>query len=126
MPKKVLFYLIAALAGVAAATAGNILYKPILLTDLKNAEIFYFYSDHCPYCQQLKPYINLTAKKREIVMCNVDSIDDRCSSIASSLGLKYIPVPALVVKAEREFVFVGYNQIKQVLDVINELEKGKA
>lgn len=125
MPKKALFYLIAVLAGVATAVAGNSLYQPIHLADLEKAEIFYFYSDYCHYCQQLKPYIESIAEKREIVMCNVNSMDNNCSSIASSLGWKRILTPTLVVKAEKEFVFVGYSQVKQALDTINALEGQK-
>lgn len=123
MLKKAAFYILAVLAGSVAAVVGNSLYNPASVLqdeevfhsyhDQQDVEVYYFYSDECHFCQQLKPYINDLAAKREIKTCNVASMDEECASLASSLGLKY--VPAMVVRADRDYVFVGYSEVMNAI-----------
>lgn len=121
MLKKALFYLLAVLVGATVAVVGNIYYQEErggIANIIEDADIYYFYSDYCHYCQQVKPYIEVLAEKYEIKFCNVAEMDENCSKISSSLNIKY--VPTLVISAEeKDYVFVGY---KEVMDVINTIK----
>ncbi|KUJ94299.1 MAG: Thioredoxin (Trx-1) [Archaeoglobus fulgidus] len=117
MLNKAAFYILAVFVGSAAAVVGSSLYQPPLPQD---GEVFYFYSDYCHYCQQLKPYISDLMEKREIKLCNVASMDEECSSLASSLGIKY--VPTMVVRADRDYTFVGFNEVMKAINQLGGVE----
>ncbi|MET1124441.1 MAG: thioredoxin family protein, partial [Archaeoglobaceae archaeon] len=87
-------YVLAAIAGVLTAVVGSYIYES--QTQLTVGKIYFFYSDYCPHCAEVKPYVEEVASKYDITFCNVANMSDECLSIAEKLQVKYVPTIAVV------------------------------
>uniref|UniRef100_A0A7C3VE59 Thioredoxin n=1 Tax=Archaeoglobus fulgidus TaxID=2234 RepID=A0A7C3VE59_ARCFL len=110
MVSKAVFYTAAVISGVILAVAGNALYQNI---EFENARIYFFYSDSCPKCLEVKPYVEKFAERHNLTWCNVANMDSDCSRIAKELGIRY--VPSLVVVDREIRVFVGSGDVMRVV-----------
>ncbi|WP_456468322.1 thioredoxin family protein [Archaeoglobus sp.] len=125
MYKKLAFYAVAIILGISVAIVGNSVYYQddltILLNSLDNAKIYFFYSDGCPHCKEVKPYVQKIAEKYNITFCNVGSLHGDCSEVLTKMKLKYVPT-LVFITTHKSYVFVGSNE---VLEVINAIEGRK-
>ncbi|WP_202319225.1 thioredoxin family protein [Archaeoglobus neptunius] len=122
MVSKPLFYTTAVLLGVFAAVLGSVFFHhndmSELLRTIDSAKIYYFYSDYCPHCREVKPYISKLAGKYSITYCNVLDLSDECAGIKKKLNIEYIPTLVFITD-ESNYVFTGSNE---VINVINAVE----
>ncbi len=115
MVRKAIFYAVAVISGILVAVAGNALYYNAN-SDLhaQTAKIYFFYSDSCPHCREVKPYVEEFAKKHNLTWCNVAEMSSNCSKIAEELGIKY--VPTLVLINEEVRVFTGSDEVMRAIE----------
>jgi len=111
---KAAFYAIAVISGVLAAVVGNALYHNFNSDLGAQAKIYFFYSDSCPHCREVKPYVEEFAKTHNLTWCNVAEMDANCSKIAQEFGIKY--VPTLVIMDEEAHVFVGSDEVRTAIE----------
>lgn len=113
MPRKMLYYIVVAFLGVCTVIAGDVIYGSggnlNNVGNWRHLDIYYFYSDTCPHCQEVKPYIMNLSKRYNITFCNVKSLDEECLKIARELEVKY--TPTIVVKNKGTSIFVGSNEV---------------
>ena len=62
MRLRILAYAMVALAGILTAVLGSLVYPPIAIS-AENSKIYFFFSDYCHHCQEVKPYVEEIAKK---------------------------------------------------------------
>ncbi|WP_456330051.1 thioredoxin family protein [Archaeoglobus sp.] len=115
MVNKAVFYAAAIISGVILAAAGNTLYYGSNHDiNLQNAKIYFFYSDSCPHCREVKPYVKEFAEKHNLTWCNVAKMDSNCSKVAEELGIRY--VPTLVVIDKETHVFIGSDEVMKAIE----------
>ncbi|MEG9193823.1 MAG: thioredoxin family protein [Candidatus Methanoglobus sp.] len=115
MRPRILAYVIVALAGILSAVLGSLVYPPTAIST-ENSKIYFFFSDYCPHCQEVKPYVEEIAKKRSITFCNVESMGGECSRIAEQFGLKY--VPTMIILNNETKIYVGSNEVMRAIEVL--------
>lgn len=113
MAGKATFYAVAVFSGILAAVAGNMLYFNIAFSETHGAKFYFFYSDYCPHCDEVKPYVEEFAKDHNLTWCNVAELDANCSQIVEKLGIKY--VPTLVVMNGETHIFTGSSEVMRAL-----------
>lgn len=115
MVSKATFYAAAIISGVVLAVVGNTLYYGSNHNiNLQNAKIYFFYSDSCPHCREVKPYVEEFAEKHNLTWCNVAKMDSNCSRVAKELRIKY--VPTLVVMDKETRIFIGSNEVMRAIE----------
>jgi len=110
MSKKY-FYLLAVAVGLLAAVSANVVYDSYF--KVQASEIYFFYSDYCPHCREVKPYVDEFAKFHSLIYCNVDNLSAECLEIAEKVGVRF--VPTIVVFNEEFRVFVGSTEVMKFL-----------
>ncbi len=115
MVSKAIFYAAAIISGIILAVAGNALYHGGNHDiGLKNAKIYFFYSDSCPHCLEVKPYVEEFAEKHNLTWCNMAKMDSNCSKVAEELGIER--VPTLVVMDKETHIFIGSDEVMKVIE----------
>ncbi|RLI74953.1 hypothetical protein DRO97_04585 [Archaeoglobales archaeon] len=78
------------------------------------SKIYYFYKLGCPACENVKPYVENSTKKLNIVFCNVKEMNAECLDVSKSIEL--YAVPTMAVKQDGDYkVYVGSNKIMEFL-----------
>ncbi len=111
---KILFYFTAAVLGILLATAGTYIF-PSPATAKENLSIYFFYSDYCPHCREVKPHVAELAKKFNVTYCNVADLSGKCLNIATEFKLKYVPT-LVVFQNKTSSVYVGTNEVERFIE----------
>jgi thiol-disulfide isomerase/thioredoxin len=117
MAKKPIFLI----AGTAFALAALFLLTHNPLSGGNSAEggVYFFYSEHCPYCQAVKPAVLELAEKRKITFCEVSSMSEECRNVAEKIGLKYVPT-MVILTGKEPAVFVGSEDVMKALEMLKQ------
>jgi outer membrane lipoprotein-sorting protein len=90
---------------------------------INNTTVFFFYSQLCPHCKEIKPYItNLTKKygKINFVFCDVNNYNRTCSKIMEKYRVMFVPT-AVVIGKNGTTILTGSMEIKNRLEeILNE------
>ncbi len=110
---KVLFYFLAAMLGVSAAVAGSYVFQPHISVN-ESLSIYFFYSDSCPHCKQVKPHVAELADKFKVTYCNIASLSGKCLEVAEKLRLKYVPT-LVVFQNNSSSIYVGSDEVMKFI-----------
>jgi len=79
----------------------------------KKVAVFFFYSPHCPHCEEVLPYVKELAKLKNITFCNVETMDPgtRCTQVAEDIGLSAVPT-AVVYEKDKVQILIGTDDIR--------------
>ncbi len=110
---KVLFYFLAAALGVFSAVAGSYVFQPHISVN-ESISVYFFYSDSCPHCKQVKPHVAELAKRFNVTYCNVANMSGRCLEIAEKLKLRYVPT-LVVFQNNSSSVYVGSDEVMKFI-----------
>jgi len=118
MAKKPIFLIV----GTALALAALFLLMHNPLSGGSSAErgVYFFYSEHCPHCQAVKPAVLELAEKRKITLCEVSNMSEECRSVAEKIGLKYVPTMVILTSKEPA-VFVGSEDVMKAVEMLKKL-----
>ena len=118
MAKKPIFLIV----GTALALAALFLVTHNPLSGGSSAErgVYFFYSEHCPHCQAVKPAVLELAEKRKITLCEVSNMSEECRSVAEKIGLKYVPTMVILTSKEPA-VFVGSEDVMKAVEMLKKL-----
>jgi len=117
MAKKPIFLI----AGTALVLVALLLLMHNPLSGGSNAEkgVYFFYSEHCPHCQAVKPAVLELAEKRKITFCEVSSMSEECRNVAEKIGLKYVPT-MVILTGKEPAVFVGSEDVMKALEMLKQ------
>ncbi|NHW89170.1 MAG: thioredoxin family protein [Archaeoglobales archaeon] len=109
------------LAGIVFSLAAFFLLTHNPLSGGSSAErgVYFFYSEHCPHCQAVKPAVLELAEKRKITLCEISSMSEECKSVAEKIGLKYVPTMA-IMSCEGPVVFVGSEDVMKAVEMLKQ------
>ncbi len=80
-------------------------------------KVFFYYSSKCPYCREVKPYMELLRKTDKNIkfyfcdMYNMSNCSKECQWLAKHVGINSVPV-AIVYHGGWIKVFQGINVVK--------------
>jgi thiol-disulfide isomerase/thioredoxin len=109
------------IAGTALALVALFLLTHNPLSGGSNAEkgVYFFYSEHCPHCQAVKPAVLELAEKRKITICEVSNMSEECRNVAEKIGLKYVPT-MVIMSCEGPAVFVGSEDVMKAVEMLKQ------
>ncbi len=113
---KTLFYSIAATLGILSAVVGSYLFQPHITSE--SLSIYFFYSDSCPHCKQVKPHVAELADRFNLTYCNVAKLSGKCLEIAQELKLKYVPT-LVVFQNNTTSVYVGSDEVMNFIEEVS-------
>ncbi len=113
---KTLFYSIAATLGILSAVVGSYLFQPHIMSE--SLSIYFFYSDSCPHCKQVKPHVAELADRFNLTYCNVAKLNGKCLEIAQELKLKYVPT-LVVFQNDTTSVYVGSDEVMNFIEEVS-------
>ena len=90
--------------------------------EIKKSSFYFFYSDYCPYCKKVKPYVDNLAKHNfKVTYCNLENCSEECLHVLNNLSINYIP--ALVIFDNKTEVLIGVSKIKNKVEkILNETQ----
>ncbi len=77
------------------------------------ARVYFFYSNSCPACEEVLPYVQNVSKYIDIVPCCVDeNMSSECKEIKDMFDVKYIPTAVVLFENGRYIVLIGSSEVR--------------